>query len=65
MSTININTLKRFIAKKGKEYVINYLSNSNLPKETQRELEKIDVFVNGILNLDLIHSLSAPSFRYN
>lgn len=65
MSTININTLKRFIAKKGKEYVINYLSSSNLPKETKRELEKIGVFVNGILNLDLIHSLSAPSLSQN
>lgn len=57
-----IDTLKRFISKKGKEYVIKYLSDSNLPKDIKNELEKLNVFEDGNLNLDLISSM--PSSDY-
>ena len=49
--------LKRFIAKNGINYVLEHLSSPNLPKYIKKDLTKIGVFVNGILNSDRICSL--------
>lgn len=60
MQTYTINTLKRFIAKKGKDYVIKYLSNPGLPEYIKKDLEKIGVF-NDVLDEEQIGYLSSPS----